>query len=146
MSQDTGSTWREMDVESPQATWKIFFIDSTFGCAVGSGGKIWKYDPNKVSIPSMEVTISGYKISECYPNPVESASSQSVITYGIPECGNIKLALYDLLGREVQVLASGWKAPGSYTVTLSAAALPPGMYVYRLETGSGFLARKIVVR
>ena len=53
--------------------------------------------------------------------------------------------MYDRLGREVQVLASGWKKAGTYTVTFNASNLPSGMYLYRLETAKGSVSRKMML-
>jgi hypothetical protein len=147
LSHDLGSTWEFVPKTGGGSINGLFFFDSSRGWAVGgvqNRWDVWKYHPTNTGTthPAHPEDLS---LSQCYPNPVESAASQSVISYGIPEYGNINLALYDLLGREVQVLASGLKAPGTYTVTLNATALPPGMYVYRLETGSGFISRKMVL-
>ncbi|NBC18833.1 MAG: T9SS type A sorting domain-containing protein, partial [Bacteroidetes bacterium] len=47
-----------------------------------------------------------------------------------------RLAVYDLLGREVAVLAEGTQPAGTHTATFDAAGLPSGVYLYRLEAGA----------
>jgi hypothetical protein len=44
----------------------------------------------------------------------------------------VKLSVYDLLGREVAVLADEKKTPGNYTVSFDGSGLPGGIYFYRM--------------
>jgi hypothetical protein len=66
----------------------------------------------------------------------------------------IRLALYDVLGREVRILEEGTKAPGEYTVSWDGrdgAGRPAasGIYIYRLtaggESGASVIARKLLL-
>ncbi len=57
----------------------------------------------------------------------------------------MKLAVYDLLGREVSVLVNRREAAGIYTVSFNATGLSSGVYLYRL-TAAGFTdTRKMVI-
>ena len=47
----------------------------------------------------------------------------------------VRLSVFDLLGREIAVLVDGVKNAGSHTVTWDAAGLPTGVYFYRLRAG-----------
>ena len=47
----------------------------------------------------------------------------------------VKLAVYDILGREVAVLVNETKAPGSYAVRFDGSDLASGAYLYRLTAG-----------
>jgi hypothetical protein len=53
-----------------------------------------------------------------------------------PASSNVRLAVYDLLGREVAVLVNEKKAAGNYEVSFIASGLASGVYFYRLTTGS----------
>ena len=57
----------------------------------------------------------------------------------------MKLAVYDLLGREVAVLVNERKEPGSYTVTWDGGAMASGMYVYRIQSGSIVQSRRMML-
>ena len=46
----------------------------------------------------------------------------------------MRLAVYDLLGREVAVLVDDKKAPGAYEVQFDAKGLASGVYFYRLQS------------
>jgi hypothetical protein len=58
---------------------------------------------------------------------------------------NVKLAVYDLLGREVAVLVDEQKQPGEYTATWDATGMPSGVYFYRLTVGEACDTRKMLL-
>jgi hypothetical protein len=57
----------------------------------------------------------------------------------------VRLAVYDLLGREVAVLVDGLQSPGRHEVTFDAHNLASGVYVYRLTAGSFSASRKLTI-
>jgi len=77
-----------------------------------------------------------------YPNPFNPATR---IVYGVNSREFIELRVFDVLGREVATLVDETKEPGSYTVTLDAANLASGVYVYMLRGGSTVLMKKLMV-
>ena len=44
--------------------------------------------------------------------------------------------MYDVLGREVAVLAEGWHEAGRYTPTFDGGRLPSGTYLVRIQAGT----------
>ena len=68
-----------------------------------------------------------------YPNPFNPAT---VIEFQLHHAGEVSLRVYDVLGREVAVLASGTLSAGSYRVPFDARQLASGIYYYRLVAGS----------
>jgi hypothetical protein len=57
----------------------------------------------------------------------------------------VKLAVDDMLGREVAVLVDGQKAAGTYTVEFNGSGLASGVYFYRLVVGSFMQSKKMIV-
>ncbi len=68
-----------------------------------------------------------------YPNPFNAGT---VITYSLPVSGIVRLAVFDLLGREVARLVDGPQGPGTFTARFEATQLPSGVYFYRLHAGA----------
>jgi outer membrane protein assembly factor BamB len=68
-----------------------------------------------------------------YPNPF---NPKTVISCQWPVAAQVKLAVYDLLGREVSTLLNGVHPAGTYTVTWDATGVASGMYVARLIAGA----------
>ncbi len=80
--------------------------------------------------------------AENYPNPfnpITVVSSQWTVD------SKVRLAVYDLLGREVAVLAEGRYPAGSYSFTFNATKLPSGTYFYRLEAGGNTFVKKMTL-
>ena len=83
--------------------------------------------------PTVEVTVqtpSSFYLLRNYPNPFNPSTT---IAYTLPQTAEVSLAVFDLLGRQVRVLASGPQQAGSYEVPFDGAGLPSGVYVYRLQ-------------
>ena len=57
----------------------------------------------------------------------------------------VSLRVYDVLGREVAVLANEEKPAGKYTQTWNASSLPSGVYFYRIESASFSATRKMLL-
>jgi hypothetical protein len=76
-----------------------------------------------------------------YPNPFNPST---VIRYAVWRACEVRLAVYDVLGREVAVLVDGKSDPGVHEVTFELAGLSSGMYVCRIQAGNYTQSRKIV--
>jgi hypothetical protein len=90
-----------------------------------------------------EVLPVGIVLEAPYPNPAQSAIS---VAFSIATAGGAQLALYDIYGRRVMLLAEGDFAPGRHTVRAELSALPAGVYVCVLNAGSGCAARRMLLR
>ena len=55
------------------------------------------------------------------------------------------LAVYDVLGRTVSVLADGMQGAGEYEAVLAAEGLPSGVYFVRLTAGAASATRRVVL-
>ena len=78
------------------------------------------------------------------PNPTSGAGA---VRFGLAESGDVRVALYDALGRQVAVLADGPLGVGPHTLALDATSLPAGVYVVRVAAGPDVrTARLTVVR
>ncbi len=102
------------------------------------------YLPKAGAAPQTRIACNPSKLTlnQNYPNPFNPTTE---ITYGIPEDGTVKLAVYNNLGQEVKVLVNQPVKAGTYTVQFDATGLPSGMYLYKLETGNGSQSKKMVL-
>ncbi len=95
-----------------------------------------------VAAAAQQVQPATATLMQNYPNPVQSGTT---IPYALHEAGLVKLAVYDLLGREVATLVDEVKEAGYYEAVLNAAGMTSGLYVYRLTTGLHTLTGQFVV-
>jgi hypothetical protein len=92
--------------------------------------------------PGPSVDTSELELAQNYPNP---CNPHSEIRYQVSAFGHVKLAVYDLLGREVTVLVEERKGPGSYTATFDGTGLSSGVYLCRLTAGGAVRTRKMLL-
>ena len=81
-------------------------------------------------------------LQQNYPNPFNPSTS---IRFSLPESQELSLVLYDMLGRQVDILASGKHAAGEHTYQFDASGLASGVYVYQLITKDGVLSKKMTL-
>jgi hypothetical protein len=72
-----------------------------------------------------------HSLSQNYPNPF---NGQTLIAYSLPHSDWVNLAVYDLLGRKVQILYEGNQQAGEHYFIWRADVLASGIYFYRLTT------------
>ena len=94
------------------------------------------------SIEKTDDVPTSTSLSPNFPNPFNPTT---VIAYQLAVSGNVKLSVFDVLGREVAVLVNGVVPAGSHTVTFDASNLTSGMYMYRLDSGGKVLTRKMML-
>ncbi len=75
-----------------------------------------------------------FSLSQNYPNPFNPTTH---FVFRIADFGFVRLTVYDVIGKEVQVLVNEELQPGSYEADWDASAYPSGVYYYKLES-SGF--------
>lgn len=83
-----------------------------------------------------------FALLQNYPNPFNPST---VITYDLPQRSRVKLAVYDLLGREILVLKDEEEGPRRYAVPFDGSRLSAGVYFYRLTTATFTETKKMVL-
>lgn len=134
----------------------LFFMDNL---------KLWNYaktdfsdrtteDHATQSVPDM-TALSGQKIDVLssglpgkvelrsnYPNPFNPVTT---ISFALPEAQQVKLSVFDILGREVAILVNSIQEAGAHEVVFDAKDLPSGTYLYLIETQGERVTRKMML-
>ena len=108
-------------------------------------GDMWGYGLviNVLSTPQSPASLpKSTALAQNYPNPFNPTTE---IQFSLPHAQNARLAVFDVLGREVAVLANGMLSAGSHTVRFDGASVPSGMYFYRLHAGTESFTRKMML-
>ncbi|MCB9357920.1 MAG: T9SS type A sorting domain-containing protein [Calditrichaeota bacterium] len=92
--------------------------------------------------PQGAATVTEFALAQNYPNPFNPETN---ISYTLADAATVTLKVFTVTGEEVATLVSGAQIAGSHTVAFSAAALPSGVYFYRLDAGNFTATRKMLL-
>ena len=157
---DSVSIWSFHDGAAPADT--AGYIFTTDNVAIGAGAptlilaavtdddssavhidEIWYNEtPTGMSISDDAPIASRYELGQNYPNPFNPITH---IRFNIPETGNTKLTVFNIMGEAVANLIDGVVSAGAHTVSWNAANMPTGVYFYRMESGNFTQTRKLLL-
>ncbi|MFK7846753.1 MAG: T9SS type A sorting domain-containing protein [Rhodothermales bacterium] len=100
----------------------------TFGIRESTGELLQPVIPAPTQVPVHLPTSLGF--SENFPNPFAESTT---LRYSLPQSMQVRLAVFDMLGREVEVLVEQQQDAGLYTINFEAGTLPSGIYLARIE-------------
>jgi hypothetical protein len=86
--------------------------------------------------------LTSFNLQQNFPNPFNPSTT---INYSLPVSGNVKLTVYNILGRKVATIVDGYKAAGNYSVLFNGSNLASGIYMYRLEAGNYSFVKKLTL-
>jgi hypothetical protein len=133
-----------VEVHNSSATGSDLVMDMVLLSRTCPGGPTSVAD-NRSSIP---VNMS---LHQNFPNPFNPETTIHIdIAANQPSNQNIRVEVYDLLGRKVRTLFDGTHSPGTLHLNWDAtddkgAAVATGVYIYRLRTGTTDVARRMTL-
>ena len=83
-----------------------------------------------------------FQLSQNYPNPFNPATT---IKFQIPVSDNVKITVFDILGRKIEVLTNGFFNAGFYSIDFKAEKITSGIYYYKIETGNYTDTKKMML-
>jgi hypothetical protein len=83
-----------------------------------------------------------YNLSQNYPNPFNPSTT---IKYELPKSSEVRLSVYDILGREVSVLVNERRDARVHEVKFDASDLSSGVYFYRLQAGDFTQTKRLLL-
>ena len=86
--------------------------------------------------------VRSFALKQNYPNPFNPGTT---IVLDVPKAAHVRLAVYDLLGRQIEVLIDDDLPAGPYSREWDATGSPSGVYFYRMEAGEFVETRKMLV-
>lgn len=86
--------------------------------------------------------LRNFQFLEMYPNP---ANTQTTVGFGLKSAENVKISVYNLLGKKMFAEDKGLLTAGVHEAQVNVAEWPNGIYMMTVNTGSGTLTRKLIV-
>ncbi len=145
-----GQNWIIQMNPTNQDLYSINFVNYNTGWICGSNGAILKTISGikPVGINSNNnLTIKNFSLSQNYPNPF---NPKTIINYSIPsnvrsQTSDVKLLIYNSLGKHIATLVNEKQYPGSYSVEFNGEGLPSGIYFYKLEADNFVETKRMVL-
>ena len=116
-----------------------------YGYAVSSNGDVIKIADTLNVLTGVNGNLSipeSFSMSQNYPNPFNPATN---IKYSIPQNTFVRIAIFDVLGREVSAPVNEFKQAGNYEVNFNASDLCSGIYYYKINAGSFTDTKKMIL-
>ncbi|MFZ1322354.1 MAG: S8 family serine peptidase [Ignavibacteria bacterium] len=86
-----------------------------------------------------------YSLAQNYPNPFNPTT---IINYTVAKDGDVKMKVFNALGKEVAVLVNGYKTKGNYNVEFDSndlGSFSTGIYYYKIESGNFSEVKKMIL-
>lgn len=141
-----GTNWFEINSGYEYVLKSFDFVDSLTGYSVGSNGVILKTTDGGGTTPYIppfpaEVPDKFY-LHQNYPNPFNPTTK---IKFDLPKEGNVKIIIFDILGRQMEILTDEKFSSGVQEVQWNAAKYSAGVYFYMLLTDNIKETKKMIL-
>lgn len=83
-----------------------------------------------------------FGLHSLFPNPF---NSRLQVKFGLTMPANVNLTIFDVHGRYVETIISGWRSTGNHSVNWTAEGIPSGLYFIRLSTESRSQTEKVLL-
>lgn len=83
-----------------------------------------------------------FTLAQNYPNPFNPSTK---IHFSLPKADNVFLAVYDVTGKEISVIANSYLKAGVYEAEWDASSITSGLYFYRLTAGNFSETKKMIL-
>ena len=123
--------------------WGLAVDDGTIDAYVQvmTWGEKYFTDGKRVTVPENTLP-EFYKLHQNYPNPTKSATTISI---ELPKQTGVKITLYDILGKEIDIVTDREYEAGNHNVQYITKGLKSGIYFYKLEAGHYVGVMKLIV-
>ncbi len=149
-STDGGLNWSLMNTVGVQGIMNIdlvFTNGEVFAYAISDDGRVIKLS-EPIGVNPISSTIpSDYKLKQNYPNPFNPTTNIrfDIPAYAKSQTSNVRLIVYDILGKEITILVNEQMKAGTYEVDWNASANPSGVYYYKLTAGNYTESKKMIL-
>ena len=132
MSTNNGINWinKNQGYNNDDATSLLILNGNIFAGTLLSS--VWKRSLQEIiNIKNISTNIpEKFELFQNYPNPFNPTTN---IKYQITKTSNVKLIVFDILGREVETLVNEFQKAGTYEINFDAGKIPSGIYFYTMD-------------
>ena len=144
-SRDHGETWAYADNGLPAVSvWRIRIVDGEVVLATHGRG-VWTLDITEVQTAVKQDVAeipNTFELEGNYPNPFNPSTN---ITFKVAENSDVRVTVFDLLGRKVATLTDQPYVRGTHQIQWDASSVSSGQYIYRMEANGKLIGAKSMV-
>ncbi len=119
------------------ANQKIYMVGNT-----GYNFLTVKYDQLIGIHPINSDSPVSFKLYSNYPNPFNPVTK---IQFGIPFKSNVNISIFDILGRQIEILLDKELSAGKYSIDFDGSKYSSGIYFYRLVSEDYIETKKMIL-
>lgn len=144
VSSDGGGSWNAFDNSglSNRNVLSLAFDARGVLFAGTYNGGVFRTNRTLTGVGDAPALPAAFALAQNYPNPF---NPETMIEYSVPAASVVTLTVSDILGREVATLVKGPRTAGRHRIQWSAAALPAGVYFYRMQAGPFAETKKMLL-
>lgn len=140
ITHDGGQSWSKERVSNAQLNEVVVFNNTAFVSGLWCAFKF--SEEGSTNAITDGKPIQNFTLNQNYPNPFNSFT---IISYSIPQKGDVVLKIYNILGREIATLLDKEQEMGTYKIQFDASYLSSGVYFYRLQSGNYAVTKKLIL-
>ncbi len=141
---DGNNTLSRMVIDSAQ---NIFITGHSYNTGTYNDILVLKYSDKLISVREQIENVPWFFLDQNYPNPFNPVTK---IRFNIHsninnKLSNVKIVVYDALGRKLITLINEKRVAGSYEVEFDGSSLASGIYFYSLITDDYSETKKMIL-
>jgi photosystem II stability/assembly factor-like uncharacterized protein len=142
-TQNGGSNWNNQRISNYEI-WGLFFHNSNSGYIAGEYSILLNTTNGSYVFANntSELIPSDFSLYQNYPNPFNPATT---IKFDIKKLSMVKISIFDITGKEVEVLVDEKLEPGTYSTSWDGSGYSSGVYFYRMSTEGFTETRKMIL-
>lgn len=139
---NSGNYWFTVFGFPADTLFSSYFLNANTGYVCGDEGRVYKTTTGGiVGIKQISSQIpKEFSLFQNYPNPFNPSTN---IKFAVAKATNVKISVYDALGRETETLVNEFIAPGLYEVQWDAVRFSSGIYFYKILTNEYASVKKM---
>ncbi len=147
-AQTTTTDWEELTFDFAGAESGFYARIALFPDFLTTMEDVWYFDDARflgqpTNVDKEPIKVFDYQLKASnYPNPFNPSTT---ISYSLPKDSHVKLTVFDMQGREIETLVNAKRLKGDYSVTFDGSQYATGLYLYKLETESDVLTKKMLL-
>jgi choice-of-anchor A domain-containing protein/uncharacterized repeat protein (TIGR01451 family) len=143
VSKDGGNNWLSMGMSGFGIS-SMIVNQNSYDLLVGTtNGKIFMNVEHTTSIDKNMELPKEFELNQNYPNPFNPTTT---IEFSISKREFVTLAVYNVLGQVVRALVDQELDEGNYSFTIDAHDLASGVYIYKLQSPTGSMTKKMILQ